>query len=512
MIGNGAEMFPARRDLGASNRKTVKTIFWKLTIHMIDVGQGDAFLIDVRGYADDDFERTRPLITRTMLVDGGRREYAEKVLSHLEGAGVKKLDNILFTHGHDDHYGASARILKYYARSFWLYTLHRGILSGRELYDAFHKYLMENTRRSPVSGDEGIKYFIPKLISLAEQERMSGRSPSAFNKAVDLSQTRLFYGRSGSGLFKRIFFDMSSGMLDIPLDPVDTRRVLRRIQCPYRAERYKNSHGCRCDYYSTTPFCRRMTEVTQLPPGTDLLWYGGLPDLNDDELQGAPKVYLTYYSSSAEKNENNNSVGVVIHHGNFRMCMAGDLEYPFEEEMAKQIMGGALHGILGSPARMSVLKCSHHSAPTSTSPATLNMLKPLVVLISCGDETNESDKAYEHPDPTVIRNLQESPYVQRVYLTSCPHETPFVCDAGQDQLYSGYKALVAGINTDASSVREKLFPQDGSVVLHADQDMVENNIFTVEFGNECYTYHNDREDDLVPPGVVREEFPCQTGD
>ncbi len=62
-----------------------------LTVHYIDVGQGDSILIMS--------ER------ENILIDAGENEYAESVASYIRQQGVTTLDYIIATHPHSDHIG-----------------------------------------------------------------------------------------------------------------------------------------------------------------------------------------------------------------------------------------------------------------------------------------------------------------------------------------------------------------------------------------------------------------------
>lgn len=69
-----------------------------LTVHFIDVGQGDCSLI-VQG-------------DNTMLIDAGENSEGEKVVNYLKQHGIKKLDYVIGTHPHSDHIGGLDNVIK----------------------------------------------------------------------------------------------------------------------------------------------------------------------------------------------------------------------------------------------------------------------------------------------------------------------------------------------------------------------------------------------------------------
>ena len=60
-------------------------------VHFIDVGQGDAVLLEQNG--------------AFALIDAGEREAADGLMAYLQAAGVAKLDLLVMTHPHADHIG-----------------------------------------------------------------------------------------------------------------------------------------------------------------------------------------------------------------------------------------------------------------------------------------------------------------------------------------------------------------------------------------------------------------------
>lgn len=69
------------------------------SIHYIDVGQGDAALVECDGHY--------------MLIDGGYPENSSKIYTILKNLEVEKLDIIVASHPHEDHLGGLAGALNY---------------------------------------------------------------------------------------------------------------------------------------------------------------------------------------------------------------------------------------------------------------------------------------------------------------------------------------------------------------------------------------------------------------
>ena len=70
----------------------------ELAVHFIDVGQGDAILIQ----APD----------KNVLIDGGPRNAGSDLTRYLKQAGVSQLDLVISTHPHDDHIGGLPAVLE----------------------------------------------------------------------------------------------------------------------------------------------------------------------------------------------------------------------------------------------------------------------------------------------------------------------------------------------------------------------------------------------------------------
>jgi competence protein ComEC len=70
----------------------------ELTIHFIDVGQGDCIFISLPA-------------GKNILVDVGSPSAGPKAVQYLKSLGVKKIDHLILTHPHDDHIGGIFSIL-----------------------------------------------------------------------------------------------------------------------------------------------------------------------------------------------------------------------------------------------------------------------------------------------------------------------------------------------------------------------------------------------------------------
>ncbi|WP_144511868.1 MBL fold metallo-hydrolase [Bacillus sp. FJAT-22090] len=79
----------------SSNGATAKK---EMSVHFIDVGQGDSILIQSPE-------------GKTMLIDGGPGEAGEEVVDYLEKLGVNKLDYVVGTHPDADHIGGLLSVL-----------------------------------------------------------------------------------------------------------------------------------------------------------------------------------------------------------------------------------------------------------------------------------------------------------------------------------------------------------------------------------------------------------------
>lgn len=70
-----------------------------INVHFIDVGQGDCSFIQL---ADG----------RTILIDGGNKADAEKIINYLKNLDIISIDYLIATHPHEDHIGSLPTIIR----------------------------------------------------------------------------------------------------------------------------------------------------------------------------------------------------------------------------------------------------------------------------------------------------------------------------------------------------------------------------------------------------------------
>lgn len=95
--------------IGCNSLNTNKFILSKegyISIHYIDVGQGDSILINVNN--------------KNLLIDSGPKDSQTDLLNYLDNLNIHSLDYIIATHPHEDHIGNMSKIIeKYNVISFY---------------------------------------------------------------------------------------------------------------------------------------------------------------------------------------------------------------------------------------------------------------------------------------------------------------------------------------------------------------------------------------------------------
>lgn len=90
----------------------------RIVYHFIDVGQGDAILIERGGHY--------------ALIDGGEYRARSKVTDYLDELGVQTIDYVIATHPHSDHIGGVSTVLGHYQIGAFLMPDARNDTTGFE--------------------------------------------------------------------------------------------------------------------------------------------------------------------------------------------------------------------------------------------------------------------------------------------------------------------------------------------------------------------------------------------
>ena len=98
MFGCTVETQNEKPDTKVETSSTETNTRKEMTVHFIDVGQGDSILIQSPE-------------GKNMLIDGGKKEAGKDVVSYLRQQGVEKLDYVVATHPDADHIGGLIAVL-----------------------------------------------------------------------------------------------------------------------------------------------------------------------------------------------------------------------------------------------------------------------------------------------------------------------------------------------------------------------------------------------------------------
>ena len=82
----------------SNNAATVGNSPSQMKLHFIDVGQGDATLIETPS-------------GKTILIDAGDRDMGKRVVSYIKSQGISTIDVLIATHPHADHIGGMADVI-----------------------------------------------------------------------------------------------------------------------------------------------------------------------------------------------------------------------------------------------------------------------------------------------------------------------------------------------------------------------------------------------------------------
>ncbi|MCW3989116.1 MAG: lamin tail domain-containing protein [Candidatus Bathyarchaeota archaeon] len=110
-----------------------------VTVHFIDVGQGDAIFVDTPGL--------------DMLVDGGSRGEGDTVVGYLRSLNITRIDIIIATHPHADHIGGLITVLTEYNETYAPKVVDSGLEAKTDTYDDYVSAVGNRTREDAIRGE-----------------------------------------------------------------------------------------------------------------------------------------------------------------------------------------------------------------------------------------------------------------------------------------------------------------------------------------------------------------------
>lgn len=160
-----------------------------LTVHFIDVGQGDCTFIQ---FPDG----------KNMLIDGGAESAAESVIDYLDGLKITKIDLVLATHSDADHIGALPAVFEKYdiAYCFRPMIYYGGAKSVR----------LSGSFNLPSLQDSAFICETDSYFNFLNAVNKEGCGWSFFNKDSDFSQTFTYNGAE-----KAYSFDFFTPVSDV---------------------------------------------------------------------------------------------------------------------------------------------------------------------------------------------------------------------------------------------------------------------------------------------------------
>ncbi|MFD7736206.1 hypothetical protein ACFV6F_38195 [Kitasatospora phosalacinea] len=468
---------------------------WKLSIHLLDVGQGDSTLI----VAQDDVPGGQ---VRSMLIDAGESVYGRIVHDYIVGtAGLNRLDHIVSTHYDRDHRAGLQSLLLADDLSNLVATLttvaaaNAAVGGSRRRRVAAIAAAVGSAAMGAYGAHSG---FAAMVAGSAAQGAVGGDDVSAAEAGRD--EAELLGGPAGSPSLipnpatrKRVAkaagvaagaaigsnYGPGALVALVRAAIFDTLKTGMRMKESrfWTANRYTTTHvvdlgpqdlpsgwtGAIDGAFTisnngvTAPGVNRI-RTSDPALGSELLWNSGpnavLPPA------GAPRAYVIGCNgriwqgtgtpplqASMSNSGNDCSIGLLISFNDFHYYTFGDMASAGEDPAMTAVMAHGLPDLVGGtlplPGRMASFKCSHHGSGTSTSAAFLHQATPRTALISSG-----ANDSYEHPDDLTVARLHHQPGLKRFYLTNCAFETAFVpASQGLNQLTAvGHRSRVAGDN------------------------------------------------------------------
>ncbi|KZL89818.1 ComEC/Rec2 family competence protein [Clostridium magnum] len=100
----------------------------KYEVHFVDAGQSDCVLIKGKN--------------KNYIIDTGAAYYTNRILEYLNSNGISKIDAIILTHYHDDHYDGLLKIIENKKVGLVLLPIH-----DSDMKDDLHKKILKNNTK-----------------------------------------------------------------------------------------------------------------------------------------------------------------------------------------------------------------------------------------------------------------------------------------------------------------------------------------------------------------------------
>lgn len=117
-----------------------------------------------------------------------------------------------------------------------------------------------------------------------------------------------------------------------------------------------------------------------------------LPEVGKVYTLGAAEFTITAPNSVYANSANDNSVAILLQHGENRFLFTGDAEEESESDMLEN----------GIDLSADVYKAAHHGSKTANTEAFMEAVAPSYAVISCGEENR-----YGHPHAEVLNRFRE---------------------------------------------------------------------------------------------------------
>ncbi len=140
---------PNRGETSISSLCPAVPLSQNITIHFIDVGQGDSIFIDT---PDHD-----------MLIDGGDKKAGDAVIDYLQDLGITRIDIVVATHPDSDHIGGLIQVLTTYNASTAPMVIDSGYLHDTKTYKDYNATLIN---REYLIAERGYSFLLDECVNI----------------------------------------------------------------------------------------------------------------------------------------------------------------------------------------------------------------------------------------------------------------------------------------------------------------------------------------------------------